>query len=307
MNRDVFICHAGEDKQEVVIPLAEALENEGVTSWVDKGEIKWGDSITQKVNKGLKISRFVIVVLSGSFIGKHWPEREMYAALNIEASSGEVKVLPLVVGDTNIKAGILNAYPLLNDKKYLNWEGKPGPIVNAALELLSGSRPSSTTNEKSELSAKSTVNIPLPKLRKPFSDRDRDVFLIDSFDVIKNYFQRALIQLDSQYTEIDSDFTEVHRYNFIAKVYLRGETKCQSKIWIGGLSTSDGIAYSESRINMGHDNSFNELITIEDDGYKLYLSFSMGIMYQKNAKNLYDPQDAAELLWSRFVAPLERQ
>jgi hypothetical protein len=99
MKRDVFLCHAGEDKRNVVIPLAEAMENQGVKCWVDEGEIKWGDSITQKVNEGLRISQYVIVVLSESFLGKHWPERELYAALNIEASTGKVKVLPLLVGD----------------------------------------------------------------------------------------------------------------------------------------------------------------------------------------------------------------
>ncbi len=76
-----------------------AFEEEGIKCWVDEGEIKWGDSITQKVNDGLKISRFVIVVLSDAFIKKNWPKRELYAALNLEASSGKVKVLPLLVGD----------------------------------------------------------------------------------------------------------------------------------------------------------------------------------------------------------------
>jgi len=57
---------------------------------VDEGEIKLGDSITQKVNEGHKISQFVIVVLSQAFIDKNWPKREIYAALNLEVASGEI-------------------------------------------------------------------------------------------------------------------------------------------------------------------------------------------------------------------------
>ena len=132
MERDVFICHASEEKTGVVRPLVEAFQKEGITCWVDEGEIQWGDSITQKVNEGLRISRFVIVVLSEAFIGKNWPERELYAVLNIEASTGVVKVLPLLVGDALARERILRSYPLLNDKYYQVWEGYTTLIVNAA-------------------------------------------------------------------------------------------------------------------------------------------------------------------------------
>lgn len=305
MKRDVFLCHAGEDKRNVVTPLAEALENQGVKCWVDEGEIKWGDSITQKVNEGLKISQYVIVVLSESFLGKHWPERELYAALNIEASTGKVKVLPLLVGDKRAKERILNQYPLLNDKAYLSWEGKVKPIVKATIDLLSLTRKPSSENDNAMESSSSSISVPLPRIRNQFSDRDRDLFLKKAFNEVKNYFQRALDQLNKEYAEIDTDFSEVTQSKFVSKVYLSGDTKCQCKIWMGGAFTSDGIAYSEGRINIDQDNSYNELITVESDGYKLYLRFLMGTMYLQGTENIYDPSDAAELLWSRFVAPLE--
>ena len=82
--RDVFICHASEDKTTVVRPLTKALTEQGISCWLDEAEIKWGDSITKKVNEGLSISRFVIVILSQAFLSKNWPERELNAALNIE-------------------------------------------------------------------------------------------------------------------------------------------------------------------------------------------------------------------------------
>ena len=83
MYRDVFLCHAREDRAPVVRPLATALEQAGISCWYDEAEIRWGDSITQKVNDGLGISRYVIVVLSTAFLEKPWPRRELHAALNI--------------------------------------------------------------------------------------------------------------------------------------------------------------------------------------------------------------------------------
>jgi len=70
MDRDIFLCHAGEDKLAVVRPLASAFERDGVSVWLDEAEIAWGDSITAKVNEGLKSSRYVVVVLSRAFLAK---------------------------------------------------------------------------------------------------------------------------------------------------------------------------------------------------------------------------------------------
>ena len=135
--RDIFICHASEDKNEIVGPIVKAFTQAGISVWYDEAEIKWGDSVTQKVNEGLKISRFVIVVLSASFVKKNWPQRELSAALNIEASTGEVKVLPLLVGSEMEKREILDRYPLLSDKKYLAWTGNPHEIVKEMNNRLS--------------------------------------------------------------------------------------------------------------------------------------------------------------------------
>lgn len=129
--RDVFICHASEDKSAVVAPLVGALAAARISCWYDQAEIRWGDSVTGKVNEGLSISRYVIVVLSPAFLGKHWPEREMNAALNLEATTGEVKVLPLIVGSQDEVCNVLRRFPLLNDKLHLVWRGELNPIVTA--------------------------------------------------------------------------------------------------------------------------------------------------------------------------------
>jgi len=307
MERDVFICHASEDKADVVKPLVSALEAAGIRCWVDEGEIKWGDSITQKVNEGLGMSRFVIVVLSQSFQGKNWPERELHAVVNIEASTGEVKALPLLVGDRGGRAAILSRYPLLNDKRYLIWDDNPGQIVEEIRKILPGSPRTYPTADETALNKTGAPDdIPFPRIRKSFSDRDKDLFLKEAFATIKDYFQRGLAGLERQYPEIETDFTEVNALNYISKIYYNGDVKCQCKIWIGGLSASDGIAYSEGRLNIEQNNSYNELLTVADAGRRLSLRSLFGHLSQGQAKEDYSPSEAANLLWLRFVAPLER-
>jgi DNA-binding NarL/FixJ family response regulator len=134
--KDVFICHASEDKPQVVEPLVDAFTQENISYWYDKAEIKWGDSITQKVNEGLSISRFMIVVLSRSFLQKDFPLNELYSVLNNEIYSTGIKILPLFINNEE-KAYILHKIPLLASKAYLTWNGHTDEIVEALQARLS--------------------------------------------------------------------------------------------------------------------------------------------------------------------------
>ena len=64
---DVFISHTSEDKTDVVRPLATALRDAGLSVWYDEFELKIGDSLRRKIDKGLANSRFGVVVLSRAF------------------------------------------------------------------------------------------------------------------------------------------------------------------------------------------------------------------------------------------------
>ena len=87
---DVFLSHAAEDKDEVVRPLAEALQKRGLKVWYDETELKIGDNLIQKINAGIRDSRFGILVLSNSFFGKDWPEYELDVLENLMITENHV-------------------------------------------------------------------------------------------------------------------------------------------------------------------------------------------------------------------------
>lgn len=91
---DVFISHTSEDKAEVVRPLATALRDAGLSVWYDEFELRMGDSLRRKIDKGLANSRFGVVVLSRAFFGRGWPEYEL-DGLVTRAVSGEQILLPV--------------------------------------------------------------------------------------------------------------------------------------------------------------------------------------------------------------------
>lgn len=91
---DVFISHASEDKDDVVRPLANALVSEGLTVWYDEFELKIGDSLRRKIDRGLANSRVGLVVLSRAFIGKGWTNYELDGIIT-RAVTGEQLLLPI--------------------------------------------------------------------------------------------------------------------------------------------------------------------------------------------------------------------
>jgi hypothetical protein len=129
---DVFICHASDDKETVARPLYEHLMGQGIHCWLDEAEIAWGESIVAKIQEGLRLARYVIVVLSAELLKKKWAPRELQAALTLEIDSGKNIVLPLIVGSAD---AVLAPLPFIRDKLYLHWDGKPA-IVEKELQKL---------------------------------------------------------------------------------------------------------------------------------------------------------------------------
>lgn len=110
---DVFISHASEDKDEVVRPLATALQEKGVRVWYDEFEMRIGDSLRRKIDQGLANSRFGIVVISRSFIKKGWTNYEL-DGLMTKAVSGQQVLLPIWHNIT--KQEVIDYSPSLADK-----------------------------------------------------------------------------------------------------------------------------------------------------------------------------------------------
>ena len=110
---DVFIAHASEDKEAVARPLAHALQNAGLAVWYDEFELRIGDSLRRKVDRGLANSRFGVVVLSHDFFGKGWPNYEL-DGLVTKSVSGEQVVLP--IWHNISKAEVVEFSPSLADK-----------------------------------------------------------------------------------------------------------------------------------------------------------------------------------------------
>ena len=110
---DVFISHASEDKNDVARPLAEALIKNGLTVWYDEFELRIGDSLRRKIDKGIANSNFGVIVISRDFISKGWTNYELDGLIT-RAVNGEQTMLPIWHNVT--KREVINYSPSLADK-----------------------------------------------------------------------------------------------------------------------------------------------------------------------------------------------
>ena len=92
---DAFICHASEDKDELVRPLAEALRFHHLAVWFDEFSVDVGDSLREAIDRGLATSKYGIVVLSPSFFRKRWPIRELNGLVAMDMHAERGMILPV--------------------------------------------------------------------------------------------------------------------------------------------------------------------------------------------------------------------
>lgn len=112
-SHDVFISHASEDKDDIVRPLANALISQGLKVWYDEFTLRIGDSLRQKIDRGLATSKVGLVVLSPSFISKGWTNYELDGIVT-RTVSGEQILLPIWHNIT--KQEVIDYSPSLADK-----------------------------------------------------------------------------------------------------------------------------------------------------------------------------------------------
>jgi hypothetical protein len=90
-----FLSHASEDKSTFAEPLGRELARRGVQPWLDKWEIRPGDSLVQKLfDEGLARSQAVIVIVSALSVSKPWVREELDSA-TVRRITGGTRLIPV--------------------------------------------------------------------------------------------------------------------------------------------------------------------------------------------------------------------
>ena len=117
--RDVFLCHAWDDRAGAAEELHDYLEQYGVTVWFSEKDIPLGTSLTREIDKGLRKSHLGIVLVTPAMLqslaAQGIADKELSALLATE------RVVPVVheVGFDELR----EESPLLASRSGLSTQG----------------------------------------------------------------------------------------------------------------------------------------------------------------------------------------
>lgn len=130
--RDVFLCHAWDDRKGAAKELHDLLEARGVSVWFSEKDVLLGTSLLREIDKGLAKSRVGVVLVTPSLLrrleGEGIADKELSALLARE-------LLVPVVHETTYDA-LRDVSPLLGSRSGLNTTDDSMAVVAAKLKEL---------------------------------------------------------------------------------------------------------------------------------------------------------------------------
>jgi hypothetical protein len=290
------------------------LKRQGIiTTWHDR-RIGAGKEIDKEISHYLEEAEIILLLVSPDFLASDYCYNvEMTRALE-RHRCGEARVIPVILRPCdwhNAFFGTLMAVPKdgkpvtkypNQDEAFLEVVGairaaanelcSPGPVeTRATLQPIAG-RPVSEFRSS---------NL---RLRRTFTDQEKDDFLEQAFEFIANFFEGSLAELERRTQGISTKFRRIDATHFVAAIYHNGAARSQCKIWLAARDRFTGnIHYSSDPST--RDNSYSESLSVEDDGYSVFLKPMMGGTFGGNQDKLLSQEGAAEHLWEMLIRPLQ--
>ena len=130
--RDVFLCHAWEDRQGAAKELHDLLESRGVRVWFSEKDVGLGAPLLRAIDKGLANSRIGIVLVTPALLERL--PKESIADKELSALLAGERLVP-VVHNTTFEA-LRNVSPLLASRSGLSTAEEPMADVATKLAEL---------------------------------------------------------------------------------------------------------------------------------------------------------------------------
>lgn len=96
--RDIFLCHAWDDRKESALQLYELLVSNGISVWFSEKDIPLGTSFLREIDKGLAKSKIGLVLVTPSFLKR--VQSEGVAEKELSALLATDQLIPIVHNTT---------------------------------------------------------------------------------------------------------------------------------------------------------------------------------------------------------------
>jgi hypothetical protein len=315
----LFFSYSHRDadlRDELETHLAPLKRESVLETWHDR-RIGAGKEFGNEISRHLEEANIILLLVSPYFIASDYCyDIEMKRAME-RHEKGEARVIPVILEPCDwqkLPFGKLIATPT-DGKPISKFPNKHDGFlevtraIRKAAEELCGRVKKKPGEKVSKTEKKLPTKGALPRssnlrLKKEFTDRDKDHFLTESFEYVANFFEGSLEELQDRNAGIETTFRRIDTNHFTAVAYRGGKELTRCKIWLGDRrGFVGGIAYSTD-LSPG-DNSYNESLSVDNDGYTMFLK-PMGMAFRhQDRESKLTFEGAAEYLWEMFLEPLQ--
>jgi len=312
---DVFFSysHRDEDLRDELETHLSMLKRQGlVRAWHDR-RIGAGKDLHGQISEHLENADVILLLASPYFLDSDYCyDVELTRALE-RHEKGDATVIPVILQPCDWKNSpfsSLRATPT---------DGRPVTkfpnIHDAFLEITDDIRAAAAALGRSAVTETSPPRVATApgksgprssnlRMKRKFSDRERDAFVDEVFEYAASFFENSLSELAERNDVIEHRFKRVSKTEFTAAVYANGEKTTSCRIWLPGRQAWGGdIAYAIG--DSGHGQSMNESMSVDEDGYTLGMKPLGLARAHRRDDPLLTRQGVAEHFWEILVSPLQ--
>lgn len=302
-----FISYSHHDKaalDRLHVHLKNLTRGGHIETWYDRDILAGGD-LNAEIARELEAADLFLLLVSPDFIASDYcVEREMKRALERHAA-GAARVVPIIVEECDWKAmgelRQLKAVPT-DGKAISEWANANTAYLNVVQELrriieADGLPPTVTTAAPKPVAVRPATT--RYRAKRQFDQIDKSDFRDAAFVIIKDYFRRATMEIDS-IEGLRGRFVDRGATSFGATIVNGGHRNGTAHITVHCRNShvAMGDIYYSFSENAG-DNTANGGFNVSADDYEQFLVQTMN-MFGKADERL-KPDRAAEVLWNEFI------
>lgn len=312
-------CHADEALRDQLEKQLSMLKRQGVIdTWHDR-RIGAGEEIDAAIDAHINTDQIILLLVSPDFIASDYCYNIEMARAMERHFAKEAIVIPVILRACDwhhASFGKLLATPK-DGKPVTLWPDRDeaflqvAQAVRTAAERCSRDVPVSISqSERGTFAVSQPATLPTPagprssnlRVAKSFTQRDKDQFLLESFEYIALYFENSLSELQSRNPGFEGVYRRIDANRFSAVIYKDGHDVARGTVFTGGQFGA-GIYYSQG--DSLSSNSYNEALSVNADDQALYLTI-LGMSQYSGRDQKLSQEGAAEMLWSIVITPLQR-
>lgn len=264
-----------------------------------------GDVLDDDISRELEAADLFLLLVSPDFIASNYcVEREMRRALE-RHDAGEARVIPIIVEPCNWaempRLRQLKAVPK-DGEPISEWANANNAYLNVVQEIRrivdAGDAPARAVTDEPSIAA-SRQGVPRYRVQRDFDEIDRGVYRDAAFAAIKDYFRRAISEIDAV-DGLRGRFVDRGANSFSSTVVNRSRQSGTAHITVhcrnAGFALGDiYFSFNENAA----DNTANGGFNVSSDEYEQFLVVTM-MMFGNEPERL-NPDQAAEYLWNQFI------